>query len=239
MKNGKPVIGLCSSYVKNEKVEQIFLNEDYLRAIRHFGGIPVVIPATAGEEEQAMLLEHCDGLMLTGGNDIDPALYGQTVWNDTVEPAPERDASEKRLCDLALARNLPILGICRGLQFLNVYFGGTLYQDIPTQYETEVLHRMAEPYHRSSHNCLPEMGSPLCELVGAGEIGVNSHHHQAVKAVAPGLAIMGRCGDGIVEALWKPEAKFLWAVQWHPEKLWDIEPSSARIFEAFIEACKA
>lgn len=238
MKNGKPVIGLCSSYEKNEKTDRIFLMENYLDAIRHFGGIPVVIPATAGEEEQAMLLDLCDGLVLTGGNDIAPDLYGEPVWNDTVEPAPERDAGEKRLCDLALTRKLPILGICRGLQFLNVYFGGTLYQDIPTQYVTAVLHRMEEPYHRCCHGCLPEMDSPLCALVGQREIGVNSHHHQAVKDVAPGLKVMGRCGDGIVEALWKPDEKFLWAVQWHPEKIWDIEPSSAKVFEAFIEACR-
>lgn len=238
MQNKKPVIALCSSYVKNEKVEQIFLNEAYLRAVRHFGGIPVVIPATAGEEEQAMLLEHCDGLILTGGNDIDPALYGEAVLNDTVEPAPERDAGEKRLCDLALERKLPILGICRGLQFLNVYFGGTLYQDIPSQFLTDVKHRMEEPYHRSSHDCLPEADSPLETLVGAEAIGVNSHHHQAVKDMAPGLTVMGRSGDGIVEALWKKDEKFLWAVQWHPESIWDIEPSSAKIFEAFITACK-
>lgn len=238
MKNRKPVIGLCSSYVKNEKVEQIFLNEDYLRAVRHFGGIPVVIPATAGEEEQAMLLQHCDGLILTGGNDIDPALYGEAVLNDTVEPAPERDAGEYRLCDMALEKKLPILGICRGFQLLNVYFGGTLYQDIPTQAPSEVKHRMEEPYHRVGHDCVIEGDSPLAYALNCGKIGVNSHHHQAVKDMAPGLKCMGRCSDGIVEALWKPDAKFLWAVQWHPEKIWDIEESSAKIFQEFLAACK-
>ena len=238
MKNGKPVIGLCSSYEKNEKTDRIFLNEDYLRAIRHFGGMPLVIPATAEKEEQAMLLALCDGLVLTGGNDIDPALYGEEVLNDTVEPAPERDAGEYRLCDLALARKLPILGICRGLQLLNVYFGGTLYQDIPSQYPTAAKHRMEEPYHRTEHDCVIAEASPLSALLGQGNVPVNSHHHQAVKDIAPGLQSMGRCSDGIVEALWKPDERFLWAVQWHPEKIWDMEESSAKVFEAFIAACR-
>ena len=238
MKNGKPVIGLCSSYEKNEKMERIFLVEDYLRAIRQFGGIPVVIPATAGEEEQAMLLNLCDGLVLTGGNDIDPALYGEEVLNDTVEPAPERDAGEYRLCDLALANKLPILGICRGLQLLNVYFGGTLYQDIPSQYQTDVRHRMAEPHHRTEHDCLIPEGSPLYSLLEQEKIPVNSHHHQAVKDIAPGLKSMGRCSDSIVEAVYKPDEKFLWAVQWHPEKIWDLEETSAKVFEAFLNACR-
>ena len=120
MRNEKPVIALCSSYEKGPDTERIFLNEDYLRSIRRFGGIPVVIPATAEYQEQRLLLDMCDGLVLTGGNDIDPALYGETVLNDTVEPAPERDAGEYRLCDIALEKGMPILGICRGIQLLNV-----------------------------------------------------------------------------------------------------------------------
>lgn len=234
MNKSKPVIGLCSSYEKDENNDRIFLNRNYLDAVRHFGGIPVVIPAEAGEEEQRYLLEQCDGLILTGGEDIAPALYGEEILNDTVHPAPERDAGEPRLCAIAMERNIPILGICRGVQLMNVYFGGTLYQDIPSQAPSEVLHRMEKPYHRTSHSCIMAENAPLAQ----GTIGVNSHHHQAVKDVAPGFEVMGRSEDGIVEAIWNPNAKFIWGVQWHPEKIWDIEPSSARVFEAFIEACR-
>lgn len=239
MVNGKPVIGLCSSYEKDENNDRIFLNHAYLEAIRHFGGMPLVIPAEAGEEEQAFLLAQCDGLVLTGGDDIDPTLYGETILNDTVNTAPVRDAGEPRLIRLAQELDLPILGICRGIQILNVCFGGSLYQDIPAQLSTPIKHSMEKPYHRTCHDCLVTPGSPLAVWTGRETIGINSHHHQSVKDVAPGFQVMGRCADGVVEAIYKPDAKFLCAVQWHPEKIWHIEETSAKVFEAFIAACKA
>ena len=233
-----PVIGVCSSYEKTETEDRIFLNHDYLRAIRHFGGMPLVIPAEAGEEEQAFLLRQCDGLLLTGGDDIDPKLYGEETINDTVVPAPERDVGEPRLLQLALSRDLPILGICRGLQILNVFLGGTLYQDLPVQLPSDTLHKMQRPYDRAVHTCHLTPDSPLQKLMGCQNIGVNSLHHQAVKDLAAPLMEMGRAPDGIIEAACKPDACFLWAVQWHPEILWPVEESAAKLFEAFISACQ-
>ena len=237
MYQNKPIIGLTSSYVKNEAKDQIFLPHNYFEAIRHFGGIPLLIPVCTTEEEMEYLLSQCDGVLLTGGNDIDPTLYGETVLNDTVEIAWERDRDETRLLKLATARNLPIFGICRGIQIMNVYFGGTLYQDIPAQMETQVAHRMEKPYHRTCHDCLVQSGTAMHELFGQDVVAVNSHHHQAIKDVAPGFEIMGRSEDGIVEAIADPNRNFCWGVQWHPERIWDIEPSSAKLFEAFIRAC--
>ena len=187
--------------------------------------------------ELTYLLEQCDGLLLTGGDDIEPALYGETLLNDTIELAPERDKMEAQLCAMAKERHLPILGICRGMQFMNVYFGGSLYQDIPSQYDTKVAHRMASPDHRTCHDCILEENSPLYTAVGEKVIAVNSHHHQAVKDLAPGFQIAGRCSDGIIEAIWNPEETFCWGVQWHPERIWDINPPSVKIMEAFIKAC--
>ena len=238
MTNNKPVIGLTCSYDKDENTHRIFLNHSYLDAIRHFGGIPVVLPSEGNTDELEYLVSLCDGILLTGGMDIEPQLFGEEKWNDSVETTPDRDQRESLICRLATERDLPIFGICRGIQMMNVYFGGTLIQDIPTQAPSDVAHRMAPPDHRTCHDCIVEPGSPLAALTGKTSFGVNSHHHQAIKDVAPGFAVMGRCEDGIIEAIYDPNKKFVWGVQWHPEKIWDIEDSSARLFQAFIDACK-
>ena len=238
MKNGKPVIGLTGSFRPHEWTAQHFLNQSYFHAIRHFGGIPLLIPVLAEPEELEFLVNQCDGLLLTGGDDIDPVLFGETQLNDTLVIAAERDRGEYALLDLVMKKNIPVLGICRGIQVMNVYCGGSLYQDIPAQIPSEVRHRMEKPDHRTCHSCRIVSGTPLHQLTGREEIGVNSHHHQAVKALAPNLACMGRCEDGIIEAIFDPSKPFFWGVQWHPERIWDIEEGSVRIFDAFITACK-
>ena len=237
MYHGKPVIGLSCSYEKNDTEHRIFLNHSYLDAIRRFGGIPVVLPSEGNEDELKYLASQCDGILFTGGMDIEPSLYGEEKWNDTVATTPDRDRCETLLFRLAAERNLPILGICRGLQMMNVHFGGTLYQDIPTQAPSDVTHSMGASLNKTCHNCIITPGSPLHTLLGQDVIAINSFHHQSIKDVAPGFGVMGRCEDGIIEAIWNPGMRFAWAVQWHPERLSE-EDSSAQLFRAFISACK-
>lgn len=233
MYNGKPVIGLTGSFKPDDWTPQHVLNESYFHAIRHFGGIPLLIPVLAEPEELEYLMSTIDGLILTGGQDLDPVLFGESILNETVSLCPERDEAEYAALKLAVKRDLPILGICRGAQVMNVFFGGSLYQDIPTQLPDSEQHRMEAPFRRTCHSCIPMKGTPLENW---GTFGVNSHHHQSVKAVAPGYRCMGKSEDGVIEAVFDPRHSFRWGVQWHPERIWDIEVCSARVFEWFLAA---
>lgn len=238
MYNGKPVIGLTASFKPDDWTPQHIINESYFHAIRHFGGIPLLIPALAEKEELEYLLSTIDGLVLTGGQDLDPNLFGEKIINDTVTLCPERDTAEYAVLELAAQRNIPILGICRGMQVMNVFFGGSLWQDIPSQLPGCAEHRMEAPYHRTSHSCITEKETPLAELTGEPSFGVNSHHHQSVKDLAPGYRCMGKAEDGIIEAIYDPSQEFRWGVQWHPERIWDIEETSAEVFRRFLISCK-
>jgi putative glutamine amidotransferase len=180
-----------------------------------------------------------DGLLLTGGADLDPALYGEQRMPESGDVEPERDELELAMTRTALARDLPILGICRGMQALNVACGGTLYQDIATQLPDTELHDWHKlPRNHLAHNVTVEPGSRLSEILGAQELRVNSLHHQAVRRPGAGLRIVARAADGVAEGLEAPGRRFALAVQYHPEELVETDALSRRLFDAFTQACR-
>ena len=202
---------------------------NYIQAVRNAGGLP--FEGYAPEPDLT-----CDGLLLCGGGDIVPALYGRDDrGSDLLDPV--RDQAELRLVEDFLRAGRPILGVCRGIQVLNTVLGGTLYQDISSQYKTTLSHQMPEPpYNRTAHPFRVVEGTPLAGLSPAE--GVNSRHHQAVLDLAPGLEVMAYAADGIIEAVWMPEKRFVWAVQWHPEAYWEEDGLHIELFQKLVEAAK-
>jgi len=217
---------------------------DYVRCAyslccQEAGLLPVLLPVTDDEAVRASQLDLVDGLLFSGGLDIHPGFYGEgeSVHVATETEAGGRDAHEIALARAAVARDLPIFAICRGLQVLNVALGGTLYQDLPTQVDTEWAHRQGPHSTEKTHRTYVAPGSRLGRILGGMEtLPINSHHHQAAKDVAPGLVVTARADDGVVEALEKPDARFLLAVQWHPENLYETDAPSRALFAAFAAA---
>lgn len=208
----------------------------YLEGVKEAGAIPVILPLTAEGTDIAQLMALCDGFLFTGGQDVDPQLYGEAMKPFCGELCPARDAMEQELLRRALEQDKPVLGIYRGLQFLNAALGGTLYQDLPTEHPSEIGHSMKLPYDQAAHmvHILPD--TPLAALLQKQELGVNSCHHQAVKTLAPGLVEMARSTDDLIEAVYLPGKTFVWGVQWHPEMSLRADEASRKIFETFVGA---
>ncbi len=209
------------------------LTHDYLLRVREAGAIPVMLPPIG--ELPLTILDRVDGLLLTGGEDVDPARFGQSPSLHLGDVDPRRDALELGLAAEAVSRGMPVLGICRGVQLLNVALGGTLVQDLPSELASEVSHRQQEPSTQGTHGVALVPGSRLAEIAGTDHLEVNSFHHQAVKAIAGPLRASAHAEDGVVEALEGSKA-FLLGVQWHPECQDGL--FTGRLFKAFVEACR-
>jgi putative glutamine amidotransferase len=222
-----------------------FLNEPYIAAIQEAGGLPLVVTPAHGGPSLRALFELCDGLVLTGGEDVAPERYGEEVLRPNVEVVPERDALEFTLLEWALAEDLPVLAICRGVQVLNVGFGGTLYQDLATDRPAPLAHDQTlgeapRPRTDPHHPVAVRSGSCLADLLGADELEVNSLHHQGIKTLASALSPVAHAPDGLVEAV-EPADPARWTfvvgVQWHPEELArGGHAPSRRLFERFVAA---
>ena len=235
--NPKPLIAVAPLW--DEGRSSIWMLPGYHDMLFASGAIPVDIPFGTTREDTKQLLGLCDGLLLTGGQDVDPCLYGEVPEAECRECSSLRDEHDKLLLQTALELDLPILGICRGIQFVNAYFGGTLWQDLPSQRLYGEEHCMKPPYDCVKHSVEVLEGSPLAEAVGSGMMGVNSYHHQAVRTLASCLEAMAFSEDGLIEALHCPDRAFLWAVQWHPELSWRKDARQLAICDAFVGACRS
>jgi len=235
-----PVVGVTawSTIVRDVPVDlpHQAVAENYLEALQSAGLIPVLIPVSGDPGGAADMLDRIDGLVLTGGGDVLPAAYGAAPEPQTANVDSRRDAVESRLVRLARERDLPVLAICRGIQVMNVALGGTLIQDLPAADPPRPGHLVTEAWNGTAHPVRLEPGSRLHELLGA-EIMVNSLHHQGIAALAPGLRATGRAPDGLIEAVEDPGARFLVAVQWHPEMLGPGHAGSA-VFREFAAAAR-
>ena len=227
----KPVIGVLPLF--DTEKNSIWMLPAYLQGIRTAGALPVILPLNS-VEDAAQMAALCDGLLFTGGHDVDPALYGEKKFELCAELCPARDRLEQALLDYAIEQNKPVLGICRGLQLINAALGGTLWQDLAAQRPQTRNHRMDRPYDRAEHPV--QISGPLAALYGTDCIGVNSCHHQGIKTLAPTLRPMAVAEDGLIEAAYAPEQSFLWAVQWHPEFFNPKIGPGVAIFRAFVEA---
>lgn len=210
----------------------------YMDGILNAGGYPVMLPLDVNEKNLRQVAEEYDGFLFPGGQDVAPKRYGERPMAVCGEVCEKLDWMSMLLFEQILERDRPLLGICRGLQCINVLLGGTLYQDIPTQYPGRVNHHMTPPYDRTVHKVVIEPGTPLYEMLGVTTLEVNSYHHQAVKALSRRLKAMAISEDGLVEAAYMPDKSFVMAFQWHPEFAFRTDQNSRLIFESFVKACK-
>lgn len=240
----RPLIGITPSPTTRSLPHGTFysycLADTYVNAVWSGGGNPVILPWVS--DVPAEILDQVDGLILSGGGDIEPARFDQQPHETTYGIDEDRDRFELALMQAAADRDMPTLAICRGVQIMSVAFGGSLHQHVP-DLGTELEHRQHESgisQHDPSHTVVLEnTPNPVSDLLGASELVVNSYHHQSVADVPEPLRVAGRSDDGVIEAIWHSGMRFGIGVQWHPEMLAANHPQHAKFFSSLVEAAKA
>ena len=231
----RPVIGVIPLFDYNKT--SYWMLPGYFGGIIEAGGLPVMLPLTRDSADIEQITSMCDGFLFTGGQDVDPKLYSARKTGACGECSPERDIMEELLLKRAMEADKPILGICRGIQFINAALGGTLWQDVPSQFSDSVPHCQKPPYDIPVHEVNIESDSPLYDLLKTDTLPVNSYHHQGICKLSTALLPMAKAPDGLIEAVYAPERKFLWAVQWHPEFSYLKDENSRLIFKEFVAHC--
>lgn len=239
MSRRTPLIGVSTSITVGQHPERAYVNSAYLHAVQQAGGVPVPLPPQLSASSLQQINTDLSGLLLTGGGDMDPALFDETPHATLYDVAPARDTLETSVLRLALQRGVPVLAVCRGIQVLNVALGGSLYQDVGTDPGTQLLHGQKEPRDQPTHKVKVTPGSRLAETLGADELEVNSMHHQAIKRLGRGLTAVAWAPDQIVEGVELDDpARFVLGVQWHPEELVGHSEPARRLFAALVAAAR-
>ncbi|MGH7638508.1 MAG: gamma-glutamyl-gamma-aminobutyrate hydrolase family protein [Gemmatimonadaceae bacterium] len=235
----RPIVALTAPTKPVEGMMRVRLNQAYIDAVRAAGLVPLVVPPLS-ESELAGVVEAVDGIVLTGGEDVDPVEFGARRHPKTQEPHKERDQCELSLVRIAREMRIPTLAICRGMQLVNVAFGGTLIQDIASERPNALRHDRSSERTTRVHDVRIETDSRLARAVGASDIVVNTSHHQAVDSVPPELRVSAHAPDGIIEgAEWTADDWWMLAVQWHPEELVsDGQQWDRGLFRAFATAVR-
>jgi putative glutamine amidotransferase len=237
----RKIVGItCSTLPANADAgPKQSLNRAYVWAVERAGGVPIILPVTREPDVIARYLSVLDGLMLSGGVDVDPGCYGQTPHPHLGDIDLDRDATELPLIRAAFDQDMPIFAICRGIQALNVALGGTLYQDLPSERPSDIGHEQNSrkiPRAQATHSIAIEPYTRLAEIAGAGEMQVNSFHHQALRDVAAPLVVTALAPDGVIEAVESRTHRYVVGVQFHPEETSVQDGKSQRLFDCFVQA---
>jgi putative glutamine amidotransferase len=234
-----PVIGMPAQFDADAQVQ--YLNRRYPDAIDESGGVPITLPLTAAAEAARSTAENLDGILLTGSNsDLEPSLYGASRSDKWWRIQPLRDRMDLFLLGIAHDQKIPVLAICYGIQSLNVFYGGSLIQDIPTSVESPLQHNSRNSQEPAKHKILIKSGSVLEKIAEGTEIMVNSTHHQAVERSGNDLEVLARAPDGVIEAIYGTRRNhWILGVQWHPEKSFFGDDFSRKLFELFVARCRA
>lgn len=238
----KPIIGISGSVIIDDGgmfpgYRRSYVNEDYVDSVVQNGGIPYIIPFNENEEVVKEQLLNVQGLILSGGHDVDPHNYGEELEQKIGDVWPERDVFDMRLLKFAEENNIPVLGICRGMQIINVAHGGSLYQDLSYRKERTLKHSQNQTPTLVTHTVKADPNSQITNILGKDEFLTNSFHHQLVKDVAADFTVAAKCVDGVVEAIENKNASVI-GVQWHPEMLHRVVPFQNNLFKHIINNAK-
>jgi putative glutamine amidotransferase len=235
-----PLIGITTSVTVDKVPERAYVNSTYIRAVQAAGGIPLLLTPHFTPEVQAALWQRLDGLILTGGGDIEPARFGEPRHPSVDDVSPARDELELGLTRRAVTEDVPLFAICRGIQVLNVALGGSLVQDLPSEWPNALVHSQKAPRHEPTHPVkVMGEGTRLGRVLGSLEVEVNSMHHQAIKRLGEGLREVAWAPDGVIEGVeMAGDDRFVLGVQWHPEELVGHDQAARNLFAAIVEAAR-